>query len=790
VKRLPLSAKLAVGSALVVILVVGGAFLGLSFEIRSITKRFFADELRRNQSALLNVQHRSQEQLLWTSSVLTENPTLRAAIETYREESASGRGGRTALLETIEGEVEGLVAGLNKDLLVVTDGRGHVLAARERHGAAPASGTDLSKVAEVRRALDPSEPSDSSGFGIAHFGPAYFQVAYVPILLRGFPIGVLILGDRIDAGYVEQLRRAVGGEVVVASRDTVIAATVPVSARAIAAVDTRSGRAATVRLEAAEYVVARLPLGVDPAGAPVALHLLHPLTPALTQLNRALLFGFLLFAVAAVVLVAIGSAVMGRSLLQPLSRFVEHMSGAATGEEAAPRFDPSGAPVEVLTLSTTYDRLMVSLDQKRLQLEQRSAELARANVDLQGEMHERARVERALRESEAQLRQSQKLEAVGTLAGGIAHDFNNLLTVIISYTDLVLLQAAVDVATREDLKQVREAADRAATLTKQLLAFSRRQVLQPKVIDLSLIVDGIRTLLRRVIGEDIELRAVSTPPLARVKADPGQVEQVLMNLAVNARDAMPSGGQLTIETADEELPSGDPRLRDMMTPGKWVRVSVRDTGIGMSPQVQERIFEPFFTTKEPGKGTGLGLATVYGIVKQSGGFVWVSSAVGVGTTFDIYLPPVEGTLTPAAAAPVEVRTGTETVLLVEDEAPVRALAQRCLERYGYRVLSASGLPTALDLAARHAGTIDLLLTDVVMPQGSGRELAERLRPLRPEMRVLYMSGYTDDAVVRRAGVAAGSELLEKPFTPEVLALRVRQVLDRTQESHRAVSITP
>jgi CheY-like chemotaxis protein len=384
------------------------------------------------------------------------------------------------------------------------------------------------------------------------------------------------------------------------------------------------------------------------------------------------------------------------------------------------------------------------------------------------------------------LRQSQKLEAVGTLAGGVAHDFNNLLTVIISYTDLLLREAGPDSSMRTDLVQVKEAAGRAATMTKQLLAFSRRQVLQPKVIDLGLIVDGIRDLLRRMISEDIELQARTHQPLARVKADPGQIEQVLMNLAVNARDAMPAGGVLTIETANETLSAGDPRLRDMMPPGPWVRLSVRDTGVGMDEQTQARIFEPFFTTKEPGKGTGLGLSTVYGIVKQSGGFVWVSSAVGAGTTFDIYLPSVEEVATPAEAAPTAVGGGSETILLVEDEAPVRSLARRCLERHGYRIIEAGGSPEALALAARHHGAIDLLLTDVVMPQGNGRELAERLRALRPEIRVLYMSGYTDDGVVRRAGVTPGSELLEKPFTPDGLARKVRQVLDRAREPGHVV----
>ena len=787
-----LSLKLAASSALLTVLVVGVAFFGLSLEIRKNTKRFFTDELHRNQRALLNLQHRRLEQLLWTSTVLTENPTLRAAIETYRSETGGGRRDRAELLETIGHEVEGIMAGLGKDLLVVTDENGRVLAARARRGDAPAAGTDLSGSMSVRRVLDAAFPSDSSAFGVAAFGGVPYQTAYVPITLRGFPIGALILGDRLDRGYVQELRAALGGEVAVAGPRTILAATLPVTAPALGAAAPLDGRGPGSLLagdpgEEQEYVVAALPLGAGPAGEPISLFLLQPLDPVLAPLNRDLYVGFLFYATGAVLLVGLGAGIIGRSLLRPLSQFVRYMETVAATGDPATRFDPRGATVEVERLNTTYEHLMDSLDQKRQQLEQRGAELAQANVELHAEIVERERVERALGESEAQLRQSQKLEAVGTLAGGVAHDFNNLLTVIISYADLVLTQSDDESPTRADLMQIKDAALRAASLTKQLLAFSRRQVLQPKVIDLSLIVDGIHDLLRRMIGEDIELRAQSQPLLPRVKADPGQIEQVIMNLAVNARDAMPQGGTLTIETAAEYLAPGDARLRDMMPPGDWVRISVRDTGVGIDEQVQARIFEPFFTTKEPGKGTGLGLSTVYGIVKQSGGFIWVTSKLGAGTTFDVYLPPVEGAVSPQTPPPPSVASGKETVLLVEDETPVRLLARRCLELYGYRVLESGNSRDAFDVARRHDGRIDLLLTDVVMPQGSGRELAERLQLARPDLKILYMSGYTDDAIVRRGGVGPGTELLEKPFTPEDLARRVRQILDRPRTLDDAVS---
>jgi PAS domain S-box-containing protein len=379
---------------------------------------------------------------------------------------------------------------------------------------------------------------------------------------------------------------------------------------------------------------------------------------------------------------------------------------------------------------------------------------------------------------EEQLRQSQKMEAVGRLAGGIAHDFNNLLTVIRGYSELVLDELGSADPLRNEVSEIQKAADRAASLTRQLLAFSRQQVLAPKILDLNLVVNNMDKLLHRLIGEDVDLFTVLEPGLGRVKADPGQIEQVIMNLAVNARDAMPQGGKLTIETANTDLDENYSRDHIAVKPGCYVMIAVSDTGVGMNDKVRARIFEPFFTTKEVGKGTGLGLSTVYGIVKQSGGYVWVYSEVGKGSSFKIYLPRVDA---PAELAPshagTPARRGTETVLLVEDEDGVRALMRHVLHKHGYYVLEARHGGEALLTCERHQDKIDLLLTDVVLEQMSGRELAQRLQKLRPAMKVLYVSGYADDAIVHHGVLNAGMSFLQKPFTTEALARKIRYILD-------------
>jgi two-component system cell cycle sensor histidine kinase/response regulator CckA len=436
---------------------------------------------------------------------------------------------------------------------------------------------------------------------------------------------------------------------------------------------------------------------------------------------------------------------------------------------------------------TSYETQRLHKDGRRVDVSISTAALHDArgrpigSVALYLDVTERKQAEEELRMSQEQLRQAQKMEAVGRLAGGIAHDFNNLLTAILSYSEIALMDLRPGDPIREDIQQIRQAGGRAAELTQQLLAFSRRQVLQVRTLNLNDVVAQSERMLHPLMGEDVEIRLALSPTPVHTRADAGQLEQVILNLAVNARDAMPSGGTLILSTASEAVGEEAAARLGHLVPGFYVTLSVQDTGRGMSRQVQEQIFDPFFTTKGPGEGSGLGLSTAYGIVKQSGGHIFVASEPNAGTTFTIFLPayaPVPEPVVMESPAPT-VQGSSETVLLVEDEDLVRQITREILTRHGYRVLEAADGVAALEVVQQYAGAIDLMVTDVVMPRMSGNELVEHARPLRPGMRVLYVTGYSEEAIARQGQLTEGIELLPKPFTPGVLTAKIRQILDRT-----------
>jgi two-component system cell cycle sensor histidine kinase/response regulator CckA len=430
---------------------------------------------------------------------------------------------------------------------------------------------------------------------------------------------------------------------------------------------------------------------------------------------------------------------------------------------------------------TVYELEIIAKDGRRVAIEVNTRLIYQdgAPVGVQGigrDVTERKQLEQ-------QLRQSQKLEAIGQLAGGIAHDFNNLLTAIIGYSDLLLHQIGTDQGFRAEVEEISAAGKRAAGLTNQLLAFSRRQVLQPVVLNLNDVVVNIERMLRRLIGEDIDIVTVTEQGLGLTKIDQGQCEQVLMNLAVNARDAMPAGGKLTIETANVELDETYTRNHSEIIPGRYILLAVSDTGLGIDAETQTHIFEPFFTTKDPGKGTGLGLSTVYGIVRQSYGHIWLYSEPGHGATFKVYFPRVDevGESRTAQSQSPSTLTGSENIMLVEDDESVRNLSRLVLEEHGYTVLAAESGVKALEAFGPLAAAIDLVVTDVIMPQMNGAELTTRLRELHPEVKVLYVSGYTEEATIHRGVLVDGVDFLQKPFTPEGLARKVREVLEKNPE---------
>ena len=775
-RKSSLSVKLVALGAAVTAAVVFAAFLGLGVETRQNTERVFTDQLERNQRTFQQLQDRSAREMLVTAGLISKAPTFQYSLKTFQLEA--NRGGVPAgdYVREVRDQLAQLALDVKADLLAATDDSGRVFAAVGPRGASVPRGARLGTLKAVQRALDPSAPADSGVLAVLRINSSYLQVAVYPLVQDGFTIGALVLGEPLDSALA-RARAASDGAVLLTAGTAIVAASDSSLGRAefsaYLAPRANDSRAATVRLGDEDFVVMPFSLGETQDGEAVRLWMLQPLSRRVAALMQPLRRDFILYGLCAVLIAALGAALVARTVLAPFTRFVGYMRSGAATERRQGRFEADNEAAEVRTLNTSFNQLMDSLAVKRRAIEERTAELAAANVVLTDEISERTRVEAALRESEAQLRQSQKLEAIGTLAGGIAHDFNNLITVISGYTQLALMRAEKNSPAADDLRQVVDASDRAANLTHQLLAFSRKQVLQPTVLDLGEVVSGISPMLRRIIGEHIELAIESEQSLTRVRADRGQVEQVLLNLAVNARDAMSAGGTLTIATVNVGRVNG---ASDIGVTGRGVSLVVRDTGIGMSDDVRDRIFEPFFTTKEVGKGTGLGLSMVYGIVNQSGGTISVDSTVGRGSSFTVTLPAAE-TMAGGDVVAVdegELPNGTETILIVEDAEDVRILARRTLEERGYVVRVARNAAEALEIAA--AGNIDVLLTDIVMPQTSGPQLVAEYLAAWPTPLVIYMSGYADDALAQYE-LDPSAVFLRKPFTPAQLARVLRRAID-------------
>jgi signal transduction histidine kinase len=694
---LRLASKLAWLSAALTAVFVATTLIPLSVSTRDATRRIVADQLGRTQRALIVNQERDLAAMQHAATLIGQNARMRAAMT----DDQTGQLGPT-LIATTQVELKRELENVDQDLIVIVDQNGRVFASAAKDGESLGRKTDLSTFDAVKVALDPNAPADTGAYGVLDVAPRSWSVAAVPLVSAGRTLGAVLLGERLDSTIAAVKSRFQGDVVLMAGDST----------------PTRSK----------DVEAAPLALGRNRAGVPVTLWLLQPVGSG--ALTAPIVAQFILYGLAAVILSGLGAALVARSLLRPLDRFVAYMKSTNPMATPSQRPDLGRASPEIRTLDDSFASLMVSL-----------------------------------RESEEQLRQSQKLEAIGTLAGGVAHDFNNLLTVMHGYAELALMRADGDERLQRDLTQVLDATQRASRLTHQLLAFSRKQVLEPTVLDVDDVVGNLVPMLRRLIGEHIQIifeRGSQVPPIV---ADVGQLEQVIINLVVNARDAMPTGGTITIATG----------LRVAGNGLQGVFLSVRDNGIGIPPEIRERIFEPFFTTKAPGKGTGLGLSMVYGIIQQSGGTIDLESSTGKGTTFRIEFPAsaAERSEQRLVASEEGIPRGTETVLLIEDEPELRELARQTLDNLGYQVIAPEHTEDGLAIAISRK--VDLLLTDVVMPVMSGPTIVRRLADLGAQPPVIYMTGYADETLSEYR-IDPGSTL-RKPFSPSQLARVVRSALD-------------
>jgi signal transduction histidine kinase/CheY-like chemotaxis protein len=678
-------------------------------------------------------ERQRRESLARSAQLLANLPNIRALMTTHDSSTIQ------------DGSVE-VWRMSGADLLLMADRSGNVEALRTKT-------VGLSQVdaqALLRKSLDSGEDR-GWWFGGGHLYETWMQPIYFGTPGNGSTLGFLVVGHEIQDRAAHEFGNIVTGDIAYFDGGVLVASTLNTQQKHDLEVLCRNFPGGTVtakevQLGRERFLVSTVTLSEN-GDASVTLSIFKSLdraTSFLRDLNRVLIGLGVLSVLGGSVLVFLISGTFKR----PLENLVGGVHALERGDFHYPLEVTSGD--EVAEVTAAFDRLRTTM--QKSQSEQKALE--------------------------DRLRQAHKMEAVGRLAGGVAHDFNNLLTIIRGHSDLLLDRGSLEDSQRHSLDQIQKAAGRAVAMTRQLLAFSRMQVLQPRVLDLNEVVTDLGKMLPRLIGEDIEYVFLPDPKLASVKADPGQIEQVLMNLVVNSRDAMPNGGTITVCTRNVVIDEDEAQLRVPMLPGAYVLLSVSDTGMGMSAEIKAHIFEPFFTTKEVGKGTGLGLATVYGVVKQSGGFVWVESAVGEGATFEIYLPRVSDRVTrhDAEGKSTQIARGHETILVVEDEHDVRELACEFLTMTGYSVLRARNGIEAVELLQRHSGRIDLVLSDVVMPKMGGSELAARLPIVRPGAKILLMSGYSEYAVESQNRDQPRTLMLSKPFSRSSLIEKIREAI--------------
>ncbi len=702
--------------------------------VRSGVRESLRGDLQSSVRTFEVLEGQRQQSLSRSSEFIATLPTVRALMTTRD-------------VPTIQDASVDLLKQSGAEFLILAD----------RTGTISAIQTNSAKLDQSRAQKFLEETyrkGDSYDWWIADGG--LYEVQLQPIEFGAFPtqttIGILVLGHEINSSVANSFGSVAGSDVVFRSGDTILASTFSEQTkpelsrlRAIPAMSHGSDPR-EIQIGNERFLTSGLRLSTV-QGISVDLIVLKSLDKAtafLNSLNR------LLIGLGIVTLVAGGALgfLIADNFTRPLSQLVSAVKALESGDYGYPLAKHTTDEVGVVT--NAFGNMRASLQN----------------------------VQKEQKELESRLRQAHKMEAVGRLAGGVAHDFNNLLTIIRGHSDLMADRPNLDEKQKHGVEQIQKAASRAVGMTRQLLAFSRMQVLQPRIVDLNAIITDMSKMLPRLIGEHIEYSFFADPSLFPVQADPGQIEQVLMNLAVNARDAMPQGGKLIVKTCSAVLDAETAAKRPAMSAGEYAQISVTDTGCGMDDQTKAHIFEPFFTTKEIGRGTGLGLATVYGIVKQSGGFIWVESSVGNGTTFDIYMPRAKGPVSVVEPEQVQrvAERGSGTILIAEDESGVRDLAGQALRTAGYTVLEAMDGEQALRVADQHQGTIDLLLTDVVMPKLSGVEIAERLRSKRPEIQVLLMSGYSEYSHGSKQSTGSGMQMLQKPFSLESLIVRVREIL--------------